>query len=105
MRSYQIAAGIYAQPNRHWILSLEGYYKLSKHLLQYSSWLGIEPPAENWDSQVIDGKGLFYGLEADATYRTNHLTLSGYIRSPGTSGSMMSSIRTGITTSMTIAIS
>lgn len=56
MRSYQIAAGIYAQPNRHWILSLEGYYKLSKHLLQYSSWLGIEPPAENWDSQVMDGK-------------------------------------------------
>lgn len=77
MRSYQIAAGIYAQPNRHWILSLEGYYKLSKHLLQYSSWLGIEPPAENWDSQVMDGKGLFYGLEADATYRNNHLTLSG----------------------------
>ncbi len=27
--------------------------------------------------QVMDGKGLFYGLEADATYRTNHLTLSG----------------------------
>ena len=77
MRSYQFAAGIYARPNRHWILSLEGYYKLSRHLLQYSSWVGIEPPAENWDSQVMDGKGLFYGLEADATYRTNHLTLSG----------------------------
>jgi len=44
---------------------------------QYSSWVGIEPPVENWDSQVMDGKGLFYGLEADATYRTNHLTLSG----------------------------
>ncbi|WP_367379724.1 TonB-dependent receptor plug domain-containing protein, partial [Segatella copri] len=77
MRSYQFAAGIYAQPNRHWLLSLEGYYKLSKHLLQYSSWVGIEPPAEHWDSQVMDGKGLFYGVEADATYRTNHLTLSG----------------------------
>ena len=77
MRSYQFAAGVYAQPNRHWILSIEGYYKLSRHLLQYSSWVGIEPPAENWDSQVMDGKGLFYGLEADATYRTNHLTLSG----------------------------
>lgn len=77
MRSYQFAAGIYAQPNRHWLLSLEGYYKLSKHLLQYSSWVGIEPPAEHWDSQVMDGKGLFYGVEVDATYRTNHLTLSG----------------------------
>ena len=29
---------------------------LSKHLLQYSSWVGIEPPAEHWDSQVMDGK-------------------------------------------------
>ena len=77
MRSYQFAAGVYAQPNQHWLLSLEGYYKRSRHLLQYSSWVGIEPPAENWDSQVMDGKGLFYGLEADATYRTNHLTLSG----------------------------
>lgn len=77
MRSYQIAAGVYAQPNRHWLLSLEGYYKLSKHLLQYSNWLGIEPPAEHWDAQVMDGKGKFYGLEVDATYRTNHLTVSG----------------------------
>ena len=77
MRSYQIAAGVYAQPNRHWNLSLEGYYKWSKHLLQYSSWVGIEPPAENWDALVMDGKGLFYGIEADATYRTEHLTLSG----------------------------
>lgn len=77
MRSYQIAAGVYAQPNSHWILSLEGYYKLSRHLLQYSSWAGIEPPAAHWDSEVMDGKGLFYGLEMDAAYRTNHLTLNG----------------------------
>ena len=77
MRSYQIAAGVYAQPGGHWILSLEGYYKLSRHLLQYSSWVGIEPPAAHWDSEVMDGKGLFYGLEMDATYRTHHLTLNG----------------------------
>ena len=77
MRSYQIAAGVYAQPTKHWMLSLEGYYKLSRHLLQYSSWAGVEPPADRWDGMVMDGKGLFYGLEMDATYRTNHLTLSG----------------------------
>ncbi len=76
MRSYQLAAGVYAQPNSHWLLSLEGYYKLSKHLLQYSNWLGVEPPAERWDEQVMDGKGVFYGVEVDATYRTSHLTLS-----------------------------
>lgn len=77
MRSYQLAAGVYAQPNSHWSLSLEGYYKMSRHLLQYSSWVGVEPPADRWDGLVMDGKGLFYGLEADATYRTDHLTLSG----------------------------
>ena len=77
MRSYQLAAGIYAQPSSHWNLSLEGYYKLSRHLQQYTSWVGVEPPADKWDELVMDGKGLFYGLEADATYRTDHLTLSG----------------------------
>ena len=77
MRSYQVAAGVYAQPNKHWTLSLEGYYKLSRHLLQYASWVGIEPPADRWDGMVMDGKGLFYGLEMDAIYRINHLTLSG----------------------------
>ena len=77
MRSYQLAAGVYAQPNRHWTFSLEGYYKMSRHLMQYSSWVGVEPPADKWDDLVMDGKGLFYGLEADATYRTDHLTLNG----------------------------
>ena len=77
MRSYQLAAGVYAQPSRHWTLSLEGYYKLSRHLMQYTSWVGVEPPADKWEELVMDGKGLFYGLEADATYRTDHLTLSG----------------------------
>ena len=77
MRSYQLAAGVYVQPNRHWTLSLEGYYKMSRHLMQYTSWVGVEPPADKWDELVMDGKGLFYGLEADATYRTDHLTLSG----------------------------
>ena len=77
MRSYQFAAGVYAQPNSHWLLSLEGYYKQSRHLIQYTSWVGVEPPADKWDDLVMDGKGLFYGLEVDATYRTGHLTLSG----------------------------
>ena len=77
MRSYQLSAGVYAQPNSHWQLSLEGYYKMSRHLMQYTSWVGVEPPADKWDDMVMDGKGLFYGMEADAVYRTDHLTLSG----------------------------
>lgn len=75
MRSWQLAAGIYAQPVRRWTFSLEGYYKESRHLLQYSSWTGIEPPAEEWDRHVMDGRGRFYGIEFDAHCRGARLTM------------------------------
>lgn len=77
MRSRQVAAGAYLQPNNHWLLSVEGYYKQSRHLLQYSSWTGLEPPAENWDRLVMDGRGRSYGLEFDATYKAHNLLLQG----------------------------
>ena len=73
MRSYQLAAGIYAQLNRHWTVSTEGYWKRSGNLLQYSSWTGIEPPAESWDTQVMRGRGRFYGVEFDAHYHSARL--------------------------------
>ena len=73
MHSRQLALGVYMQPSRNWTLSLEGYYKRTSHLLQYTNWTGLEPPAEDWDKRVMDGQGLFYGVEADATYRTEHL--------------------------------
>ena len=69
MRSHQWAAGAYMQPNRQWTLSLEGYYKLTKHLLQFNNWTGLEPPAASWDTEVMDGQGLFYGVEAEAQYK------------------------------------
>ena len=77
MRSWQAAAGVYVQPGRHWLLSLEGYYKQSRHLLQYASWSSLEPPAENWDLLVMDGRGRFYGIELDARYTTHRLELQG----------------------------
>lgn len=70
MRSSQLAAGIYMQPSRRWTLSLEGYYKLTSHLLQFNSWAGLEPPAASWDTEVMDGRGRFYGIEVDARYMT-----------------------------------
>ena len=73
MHSHQIAAGLYMQPSRQWSLSLEGYYKLTQHLLQFSSWAGLEPPAASWDTEVMEGKGLFYGVEADAQYRNERI--------------------------------
>lgn len=77
MHSWQMAAGIYWQPNRHWILSAEGYLKDSRHLLQYTSWSGLEPPAGNWDQYVMDGRGHYYGMELDATFKTHRLQVQG----------------------------
>ena len=75
MHSHQVAAGAYVQPNRHWLLSLEGYYKWSSHLLQYTNWLGLQPPADSWDTKVIEGRGRFYGVELDAHYATRRLQM------------------------------
>ncbi|MCR5077082.1 MAG: TonB-dependent receptor [Prevotella sp.] len=77
MRSWQLAAGVYMRPGSRWLLSLEGYYKHSSHLLQYASWTGLEPPAANWDLTVMEGEGRFYGLELDADYHTARLSLHG----------------------------
>ena len=73
MHSHQLAAGIYAQPGRRWTVSVEGYYKLTRHLLQFVSWNGLEPPAASWDTEVMDGSGLFYGVEADARYKNERV--------------------------------
>ena len=75
MHSHQVAAGIYMQPDKHWLLSLEGYYKWSSHLLQYTNWLGLQPPADSWDTKVIEGRGRFYGMELDAHYATRRLQM------------------------------
>src|SRR3712207_9043389 len=77
MHSRQWALGAYYQPGRHWLLSLEGYYKQSNHLLQYANWLGLEPPADSWDTQVMEGRGRFYGMEADVHYQGSRLSVDG----------------------------
>ena len=69
MHSHQLAAGIYWQPTRRWTLMAETYYKLTRHLLQFNSWTGLEPPAASWDTEVMDGSGCFYGVEAEAQYK------------------------------------
>lgn len=73
MRSHQWAAGLYTQFGKQWTASIEGYYKATKHLLQYSSWSGLQPPATSWENEVIDGKGVFYGIEADVSYHTQKI--------------------------------
>ncbi|PTL29944.1 hypothetical protein AXF23_01535 [Prevotella sp. oral taxon 313] len=77
MRAWQLAAGAYLKPNAHWLLTLEGYYKHSSHILQYASWAGLEPPAANWDYMVMEGEGRSYGVELDADYTIANLALHG----------------------------
>ena len=76
MRSHQLAVGLYAQMGKKWTASIEGYYKTTNHLLQYASWTGLQPPAVSWETEVIDGKGKFYGIETDVNYHTQKIQLS-----------------------------
>lgn len=76
MRSLQLTAGWYAEPTPRLSLSLEAYFKRTAHLLQYSSWAGLEPPADRWDDNVMDGRGGSYGLEADFRYHSHRLDLA-----------------------------
>lgn len=75
--SDQIALGIYAQPSRYWILSIEGFHKKSNNLLLYQSYMGLMPPANRWEKDVLSGKGKAYGIEMDAQYRSKKLSLYG----------------------------
>lgn len=75
MRSRQIAGGFYAQPSPRWLLTVEGFYKRTRHQLQYRDWMGLQPAANRWDKDVMDGRGRSYGVEADARYTAPALTL------------------------------
>lgn len=75
MCSLQFAAGFYHRLGANWVVSLEGYYKNTRHLLMYTSLNGLTPPAGNWDLFVSQGRGRFYGVELDASYKSSRVTL------------------------------
>jgi hypothetical protein len=104
MQSFQVAAGLYSQVSSHWFASIEGYYKLSAHMLQYTNYNSLTPPAKHWDNFVMDGKGLFYGIEADVRYHDHVSTSKALTPCRGTSGSLTISIPTGFMTSSTTVI-
>lgn len=74
IKSSQLAAGAYTQICPHLTLSVEGYIKNTDHLLQYRHWMGLQPPAAYWESNVTQGKGKSYGLELDARYHRPRFT-------------------------------
>ena len=73
-QSNQIVAGLYSQLSDRISLSAEGFYKSTRHLLQFRNWMGLQPPAANWNENVTDGKGRSYGLEIDGSYYGTRLT-------------------------------
>lgn len=76
MHSSQLAGGVYAQLNKNLLLTVEGFYKYTNHIIQYRNWMGLQPPASLWDKNVMDGDGKAYGAEFDVRYQTSQLTLT-----------------------------
>lgn len=73
-KSDQLAAGVYVRPAPRLSVSLEGYAKHTTGLLQYRHWMGLQPPAALWEQNVTTGKGLAYGLELEADYKSPRIT-------------------------------
>ncbi len=63
MRSMQVAAGLSYNILNQVEISVEGYYKYSKNLMEYKEGATFSFSAHNWDEQVVLGNGWSYGVE------------------------------------------
>ncbi len=63
MRSMQVAAGLSYNLLNQLEISIEGYYKYSKNLMEYKEGASFMGSAANWDQQVTLGNGWSYGVE------------------------------------------
>lgn len=63
MRSMQVAAGLSYNILNQVEVSVEGYYKYSKNLMEYKEGASFSFSAHNWDEQVVLGNGWSYGVE------------------------------------------
>lgn len=77
--SWLVATGLVYTPSDNIELSLEGYYKYMKNVLNYKS--GVEntfgSSMDDWESELIQGEGESYGLELFA--RKTEGRLNGWI--------------------------
>lgn len=63
MRSMQVAAGLSYDILGQAEISVEGYYKQSKNLLEYQDGATFMGSATDWQDKVIVGNGWSYGIE------------------------------------------
>lgn len=64
MQSDQLAVGAYyTTGNKIYSFSIEGYYKWTKHLMDYKDNYQFLPPSTSWEDKLTQGKGRSYGVE------------------------------------------
>ena len=78
MLSDQIAGGFYLSPWPHVRVNLEGWYKTMDRILVYNGSNTFVPPVTEWEKSFTEGRGESYGMELEASYETDKLSLSAY---------------------------
>ncbi|MEM7374128.1 MAG: TonB-dependent receptor plug domain-containing protein [Bacteroidota bacterium] len=76
-QSWQAAIGTAWKVDQHWMFSMEGYYKYLSNTLEYKEGTNFVEVSESWESQVTQGQGWSYGIEA-LLRRTNGI-LTGWL--------------------------
>lgn len=74
--SDQYAAGVYLMLPRGIRLSAEGYYKTLGRLIEYDGGTSLTPPYDDWEKHVRRGRGRAYGVELEAAYGNERLSLT-----------------------------
>jgi hypothetical protein len=75
MRSRQYSAGAYLELAHSISISLEGYYKSMKRLIDYEG-SNFVPSIDNWEDKVTTGKGRAYGAETEIGYRGKNTSIT-----------------------------
>ena len=76
MRSRQVAGGIWMDLPHNITLNIEGYWKTMDNLYEYSGTDGIYPDLENWENELIQGRGRSYGAEMEFRWKTDKMDVA-----------------------------
>jgi hypothetical protein len=74
MHARQYAVGAYIDLTRRLRMSVEGYYKTMRRLIEFSNSNSFVPSIEAWEDNVVSGKGRAYGAEMELAYRGRRTT-------------------------------
>ncbi|MEG2403113.1 MAG: carboxypeptidase-like regulatory domain-containing protein [Muribaculaceae bacterium] len=63
LNSDQISAGFYYKIANKYTLSIEGYYKWMRNLLEYKDGYDLMPTSISWNEKLTSGTGTAYGID------------------------------------------